>query len=669
MSKVKLTTRLRAQGATFTGAGLAGGANLPPTWITGTDLTVYEGTNYPLIATDPEGDPLSFARTGGTAPPGVVVYSSGIVTGLVEGNYTLTVQVTDNVNVPVSRTFNFTVNAAPVSGDWQLAVGHYMPAKKPMERVFPRPDNNPITGLPETNVWARHRKAYPGILYEIPLGINHGSYPMRFEKISGPTWLSVGERLGVAKYGIAYGTPPVEAAAEQVVIRVYDQEYGRGSSYVDITWSVTVTKSGIIFVDPNAVDDIGTGGTGALGSITNPFKTSRGWYRDDPDDATYAGYHVIWRAGTHALFFDPNSSNPGAGDFSTATKPVVWYAFPGEDACLNFATAQCNVLGAQDWFVADFRIEHSMRKNVQHFWYFYVNDMVDFGTEADSTPTARGYRNTWWRNAWRYHYPSNADKVTYPTKPPSAGENAAAIWTIGAGDDSITSPKPSHATFRWFWYLADNTYQDFSIYDPDTGIELWSDNGCEVSQFTHVYQLVVERNRQVGLHSGGRIGFIKTTCSEITYRANEWWMPNLVSSAPWTVSLTKSYSRLMWLGNVEICWNKIYHNDTATTSVAFYLNASNASIPMDGPCWVYRNTFHGGDTKSAARCGQDFGIWENNVFITKDANAFYLTPPTRQVGSLILNPAGVGVTFDLATGNLLGPTADTYRGTVGHEVY
>jgi hypothetical protein len=79
--------------------------NTPPQWTVpdgyslGTFTTTAGGTfDLTSVATDAEGDPMVFARTGGTAPGSVTVSESGVLTvpaGLTASTYTVTVDLTE----------------------------------------------------------------------------------------------------------------------------------------------------------------------------------------------------------------------------------------------------------------------------------------------------------------------------------------------------------------------------------------------------------------------------------------------------------------------------------------------------------------------------------------------------------------------------------------------
>ena len=105
----------------------------------------------------------------------------------------------------------------PPSGGWQLPSGYFETAVMPLRVVYPRPNT-------ETQTFARHRHAYPGLQYRIPISIQGGAYPFRFEVVEGPSGMVVGETVGATDYGVVTWTPSAAGGPYNVVIRVTDQD-------------------------------------------------------------------------------------------------------------------------------------------------------------------------------------------------------------------------------------------------------------------------------------------------------------------------------------------------------------------------------------------------------------------------------------------------------------
>lgn len=93
--------------------------NLPPVWVTGTDLGLVSGSRM-LVANDPEGYPVTY--TGQNLPVGVTLnQNTGELNpnGAAAGNYTIIVDASDGIRA-TRREFTMRVNNAPV---WQTPAG------------------------------------------------------------------------------------------------------------------------------------------------------------------------------------------------------------------------------------------------------------------------------------------------------------------------------------------------------------------------------------------------------------------------------------------------------------------------------------------------------------------------------------------------------------------
>lgn len=240
-----------------------------------------------------------------------------------------------------------------VTGDWKLPPGHFVPAKMPMRLVYPRPDN-------ETASWARHRKAYPGLEYRIPVAIQGGAYPFRFQVISGPEGMAIGSTVWDPDYGILTWTPAESSGIYTVKVLVTDQEYNE----VTVEFDVRVTTDGFIFLDPN----VATSGTG---TIDSPLKTFDDLHLGTRHDRTYSGKILYLRGGTHQLT-GPEDSN-GNFRISGDNKPLVWLGYPGETVAVDATRAVINMLdsgGGNDAFFGGFGL-HNSRPDVANSRFFF----------------------------------------------------------------------------------------------------------------------------------------------------------------------------------------------------------------------------------------------------------------------------------------------------------
>lgn len=104
----------RVSGYGYTSGYTAPPPNAAPVWQEGWTLSIQAGSSASVAgyASDPNGDAITFARSGGTAPAGVAVSLSGMVSapvGTTAGDYTLAIEcsdgsLTDTVTVALTIT-------------------------------------------------------------------------------------------------------------------------------------------------------------------------------------------------------------------------------------------------------------------------------------------------------------------------------------------------------------------------------------------------------------------------------------------------------------------------------------------------------------------------------------------------------------------------------------
>ena len=222
-----------------------------------------------------------------------------------------------------------TILAFAVSGGGGLLPsGHYVASSLPLTMVAP------FSGLTTAN---RYYRQYPGIAYRVPVVAYGGAWPYVFDILQGPTGLVVGRTYLDYNYGIMTWTNPV-AGTYTCQVQVTDQLGVK----VSTMWTLTVTTSNFIFVDPvNGHASSNNGGTGT-GTLANPFLTLNDWYAGTSGsgsgtrfDTTYQNYFVIYRAGSlsaNTCFTDSN------GIVEMQSKPTVHLAYPGETVSIDFQT-------------------------------------------------------------------------------------------------------------------------------------------------------------------------------------------------------------------------------------------------------------------------------------------------------------------------------------------
>lgn len=300
---------------------------------------------------------------------------------------------------------------------WLLPEGHYE-GHFPLHAIYPRPDG-------DTGAYARHRHAYPGVLYEIPIGVQFGKWPYRYELVEGPPgarvvretleWNGVDAFVVPEGYGVVAWDAPASAAAgpHTFRVRVYDQDHGRPSdSFVDLEWTTTVGTSQFIFLDP-----IGGNDATADGTIDAPFKEIaallnsglagnkicyiRETERFDPDDSRFAGGYA------------PNP--PQQFLFGDDAHPKAYVAFPGETVHVNAAD--------QNGFA------HSTRTNHDVFFDRIVTAFANqTARDQDNVRVimhwSKSHRSTFWRMGCIRAYGGNAKD-----------DNHGFIWYWNDGGD------------------------------------------------------------------------------------------------------------------------------------------------------------------------------------------------------------------------------------------
>ncbi|MFT3929933.1 MAG: hypothetical protein QM709_06510 [Spongiibacteraceae bacterium] len=410
---------------------------------------------------------------------------------------------------------------------WQLSSTQYETAKMPLEVIAPR------TGLSTAN---RYYKAYPGLLYRVPVVVLGGAYPYRYSIVSGPTGMTVGQQYGDTDYGIINYPNPV-AGSYTVTINVTDQQ-GTSSN---VTWPLTVTSSGFIFIDAvNGKASAANGGTGT-GTISNPFRTMDDFYSGTvggaastssrKGDGTYAGYFVYYRAGTYStsVMARESADSGQRAPFVSGKKPKVHLAYPGE-------TVNIDTSGASIIFYTD---------SAGNYYFNGIN----------FSNIAPGGDN----KAWEWDSGVNdigSFECTYNgnTASSGGGYNAALVMSRNGG------------SFSNYVFMSHNTITKSNNYDTFLGY--------------YVNKFVAQNNTINNSTGGNNAGFYaKITNSNWSIRANTGLVGN---SAPLYTADAYSTSN-----NIEVAWNNF---KSSGPGAEFGLTPSTAI----GNIWQYRNTWQVG---------------------------------------------------------------------------
>ena len=284
-----------------------------------------------------------------------------------EQEQTLVFQVTaiDDRGGQASASVQVSIPALEEPEDYPYAPGHFVAAKMPLQVVYPRPDD-------ETQAHARHRWMHSRMTYEIPIGVQGGAWPFKYEIIRGPEGATIGELHGSENYGVL-SVPPLASGTHVFVVRVTDQEL----NHVSFRWTATVDDSQFVFIDDNAT----TTGDGRIGQ---PLDTLEAWYGNSASNSAYANKIIVLRDGNYSLQGDAD----GIVELNSGLKTPSIIGFPGEAPVVNCARAKIFARGgnnSEDLFIAGIHWDNA-RRNIDDVHFFWVTDTAN--------------RATWWNNTF-----------------------------------------------------------------------------------------------------------------------------------------------------------------------------------------------------------------------------------------------------------------------------
>jgi hypothetical protein len=501
--------------------------------------------------------------------------------------------------------------APPPLGDWQLPVGYYVPEKMPKVVCHPRPDA-------ETELYDRHRKAYPGLEYRIPIAVQGGAYPFYFEIIEAPAWLSIGQQYGQANYGILHGTPPANAAAQTVRVRVYDQAHGRpDDSYVDALFTLRVTDStaDFMFID-------GTVGASGTGAINSPLKSVEEVTDGSQTLTTYPGRAMYIRAGTYQFCSDDNAVNDGRISQRRTHKPNVFIGYPGElpvvDFTNGFALLRDN---AGYWWSGIRTINTSMRS---------MNGTATDGSRFFNVWSANKltlFENQFHNMQPQPNYSGGNQGIIFSTTALDSPRPYITVW-----GNSVTEMKTRGfgALFSWWWGVFEDNYFGPTTPANAAGMGIDFKNNCNLMSVRRCTSFENQPTGGTGVlqHYGG----------------------------------PTSYDEPL---KAEFCYNLIRLPSEATESGSISFGQSGAYNSLVYQMWCYRNTMIG---RSNSFNNQPYAItYEKNVYFTNRV------PKYASNNNLTLldnfdNGFGDAATRLDSEYKLAGAYRTQYLGTHGHEI-
>ena len=265
--------------------------------------------------------------------------------------------------------FTFMLMSVLANADFRLPEGNYISAKMPMHVVYPRPDS-------ETQPHARHRWAHPSMQYRIPIGIQGGAWPFKYELVDAPEGAVIGSLYGSGDYG-EITWQPQQGGVYSFTVKVTDQDLNT----VTASWKVTVDASQFVFIQD--------GWQGSkVGTINQPLEDIADWYRNSPSDNTYHNKIVVLRGGSYQLLGGPSTNNNVRLEETTKTPSII--GFPGELPVVD--SSQSKMIngnsGLKDTFIADIRWENSRQDVANAHFHWATGDVT---------------RGTWWNNTFYNH--------------------------------------------------------------------------------------------------------------------------------------------------------------------------------------------------------------------------------------------------------------------------
>lgn len=500
-----------------------------------------------------------------------------------------------------------TVIVSGESGDWQLATGHWVPRKTNMRIVHPRPDA-------ETNAYAAHRNAYPGMPYSTYVAIKGGAYPYFFELTTAPAGMTIGAQLttvgGVqvadSTYARIYWANPT-AGTHTVVVNVYDQDYNRGgspSSVATATFDVVCATTRYVFIDPVDGSDSGTG------AIDDPFLTINKLHGGSSSTSTYNGKIVVLREGTHDV--DGMSTNGNRYAMISGGAPVVFQGYPGENAILNLYQGHFVInSGSADMQFKDLTIQAA-------------GDWTD--TQYFFAAVAATNRHSWFNCTFTNFYGGTG----------SSTDNQSVMYYSNSGCNDIAI---LHCTYTGrMGSIADFYNVQYVVFALNTGADL--NTSSEIN----------DSNRQ-------ELIYLKDSCRDVSVYANTFvsGMTNVAHGSFVGCGGQNNGGADYSFNNIEICYNKLAMFEYASLRGFYEYGAG----PV-GAVYGYRNSCLGNitDFVDTHNVGPSPNVWENNVAVGGISGMYSATLTDNTTGASTLD----------SNANLSGATRTSYLGIRGAEV-
>ncbi|MCP4260652.1 MAG: hypothetical protein GY774_24470 [Planctomycetes bacterium] len=511
---------------------------------------------------------------------------------------------------------------------WQLPAANYVStAVTGMLPVITYPEVDT-----ETNSDAYCRNAYTGMHWEIPIVVNHGSWPFKYEIVSGPAGMVIGETLTVVGdkqiVGDDYAVlswPSPTGTSESITIRVTDQD----ANTTTVTFTLTIGTTGFVFIDAAATDDTGAG------TLADPLKTfqgadaSTGLWRNSNTNDDFTGKIAVFKTGTYVI-----DTNDG-GDYveiDSTYKPRTYVAYHNgtsyEAAEFDTTNNHIESRGVGDFTLHSIRINGCMGET--------NNKVVRQLMETDD-------RHLFYKLKF-----ANVDQGTAGSDNPSCISGIGQVLGEYRSKTSVIRCE-AESTVSVTLYKSYNSFQTVLEHNFTDGLTLIDSNS------DYFFQL-------------------KADCYDSTVRRN--MLKNIISDG---ASSGLEISRLtFWDGScddTEVCWNLVMISDkhaavwnragygafdppengydyrntyisTAHTGVLYADNGYDAGMGAEQPVISIGNALHGGIAAIEGTAVYDYTDIGNQQLAADDFDA----------------------NGNLVDGGTHGTARTTFLGTVGYEV-
>lgn len=468
----------------------------------------------------------------------------------------------------------------------------------PLEIIQPR------GGLTTTN---RFYKAYPGLVYNVRAAVIGGTFPYIYELTQSPQGMTINATTGEITW-----TNPAEAGSPHTItLRVTDQE----NTQQTVTWTITVTTSGVRFLDAiNGSNNAARGGTGT-GTISNPWKDMQDFYGGPTNitdgtaakaNATYSGEFIYFRQGTYLA----NAMAIEAGErvsFLGNNKPQVWLAYPGETPVIETAGVAAPLFFGNS--------------GADNIFFSGITFSATGGSKKILHIRAGANNVTLYKNVF------NGNNFTGVT-----GQNDSLVFIMRSGDSGS----------RW------------SIQDNTAGGVLG--NGYWLLGY-NASRVLIESN-WVSNVSGHSIGPKEGTAMWFI-RGNR-----LTDNSSYGVNIQYSDTSGIQSGDIEVSYNyiKMPGHDAVALNTNHTINGK--------PIYVFRNTIIGNAVATKATETNGPFYFHNNVIINdvsgdKITRTAIIAPQRLVIGN---NLGGVAADNIVDANGLLTPAYASYLGTHGWQI-